>query len=322
VVRRIGFLLFLLAVCFGAIHAQEEATVDTDLFSGQLALEHIADQVALGARPTGSAEIIQAGNLILDHLNEVGWTTLEDWHTVDFGSILVPVRNIVASYGTGPTIIIGAHYDSRIFASNDADTSLLQARVIGANDAGSGVGVLLELARVISQNYTANNEIRLVFFDAEDNGGIDPWVQWSQASGIGTRGWLIGSSFYAASLDLEAENIQYMLLVDMVGDMEQRIPIEGYSSLYAPELVNELWTVAADLGYGENFVQEVRGSITDDHLPFIERGIPAVDIIDLDYPYWHTTEDTLDKISPESLERVGRVLQTYLEQTEAIESET
>jgi len=252
-------------------------------------------------------------------LRDLGWETSEDWHTVDFGPVLTPVRNLVASFGDGPTIIIGAHYDSRIYATRDPDTARLLQRVIGANDAGSGVGVLLELARVLIHYYLPNNEIRLVFFDAEDNGDIQPWAQWSQMSGVGTGGWLIGSSFYAAGLNLETEEIQEMILVDMVGDMDQRFPMEGYSSQLAPDLTHAIWAAAADLGYGDYFIPEVRSSITDDHLPFLQRGIPAVDIIDLDYPYWHTTGDTLDKISPDSLERVGRVLQAYLEQIGAVE---
>ncbi len=304
------------------VQAQDAAVdIGPEQFDGNLALEHIEAQVALGPRPTGSAELHQAGDLILGYLADLGWETVEDWHTVDFGPVLVPVRNVVASYGDGSTIIIGAHYDSRIYASRDPDTARIQERVIGANDAGSGVGVLLELARVLSQHYQANNEIRLVFFDAEDNGGIEPWSQWSQMSGIGTNGWLIGSSFYAAGLNLETETVEAMILVDMVGDMDQRFPMEGYSVQNASDLTDAIWSVAAGLGYGEYFIPEVGSSITDDHLPFLQRGIPAVDIIDLDYPQWHTTEDTLDKISPESLERVGRVLQAYLEHIGAVERE-
>lgn len=317
--HRAGLLPIFFVLCLGGAAYAQAPAIGPEQFDGDLALAHIADQVALGPRPTGSAEIHRAGDIILSRLRDLGWEASEDWHTVDFGPVLVPVRNLVASYGDGAAIIIGAHYDSRIYASRDPDTARLQQRVIGANDAGSGVGVLLELARVLSQHYQPNNEIRLLFFDAEDNGGIDPWVQWSQMSGVGTNGWLIGSSFYAAGLNLETENIQYMILVDMVGDMDQRFPMEGYSAQLAPDLTNAVWAVAADLGYGDHFIPEVRGSITDDHLPFLQRGIPAVDIIDLDYPYWHTTEDTLDKISSESLERVGRVLQAYLEQTGAIE---
>lgn len=321
-IQRIAIFVVCCVFGLGVIQAQDSAVeIGPEQFAGSLALEHIAAQVALGPRPTGSAEIHEAGDIILDYLRDLGWETSEDWHTVDFGPFLVPVRNLVASYGDGSTLIIGAHYDSRIYANRDPDTARLQERVIGANDAGSGVGVLLELARVLSQHYQPNNEIRLVFFDAEDNGGIEPWVQWSQMSGIGTNGWLIGSSYYAAGLNLETESIEAMILLDMVGDMDQQFPMEGYSAQYAPDLTDAIWSVAVDLGYSEHFIPEVRSSITDDHLPFIQRGIPAVDIIDLDYPQWHTTEDTLDKISPESLERVGRVLQTYLEQIGAIERE-
>src|SRR5690606_22828701 len=97
--------------------------------------------------------------------------------------------------------------------------------------------------------------------------------------------------------DLQTENIAYMLLVDMVGDMDQVMPIEGYSNQVAPEIASAIWATAAELGYAEHFPTEVRSPITDDHVPFIQRGIPAVDIIDLDYPYWHTSEDTLDKVS-------------------------
>jgi hypothetical protein len=321
--HRNEIVLLVLVLCLAPVYAREDTppVTGSEQFSGNSALEHVADQVALGPRPTGSAEIHRAGDIILDFLGDLGWQTSEDWHTVDFGPVLVPVRNLVASFGSGSTILIGAHYDSRIYASRDPDTARLQQRVIGANDSGSGVGVLLELARVISQHYQPNNEIRLVFFDAEDNGGIEPWVQWSQMSGVGTNGWLVGSSFYAAGLDLEAEEIEYMILIDMVGDTDQRFPMEGYSAQLAPDLTNAIWATAAELGYAEHFVHEARGSITDDHVPFLQRGIPAVDIIDLDYPHWHTTGDTLDKISPESLERVGRVLQAYLEQTGAIERE-
>lgn len=272
-------------------------------------------------------------------LSEAALQTLEDWQPIEVGSLLdaqlseqlagtngpdvdpdfdhviVPVRNIVASYGEGPVILIGAHYDSRLYADHDADESLHSAPMPGANDGGSGVGVLLELARVISEHYTPNNEIRLVFFDAEDNGRIEPFTD---VYGGFASGYLLGSALYAANVDPEVENIQYMLLVDLVGEVDQSFPQEGYSVQFAPDIVNEIWAVAADLGYGDYFPQEVRSPITDDHVPFLQQGIPAVDIIDLDYAYWHTTEDTLDKVSAESLERVGRVLQTYLERSGAL----
>lgn len=269
-------------------------------------------------------------------LSDAALQTLEDWQPIDVGAIfdaalsevitgldgpavdpnfdnvVFPVRNIVASYGEGPVILIGAHYDSRLYANNDPDPARRMDPVPGANDGGSGVGVLLELARVISEHYAPNYEIRLIFFDAEDNGRIEPFT--SLFGGFAS-GYLTGSTLHASALDPEAEEIELMLLVDMVGDMDQVFPKEGYSVQFAPDVVDEIWEIAAELGYGDHFPQDVRSPVIDDHVPFLQRGIPAVDIIDLDYPYWHTVDDTLDKVSPESLERVGRVLVAYLERT-------
>ncbi len=287
-----------------------------ELFSGELALGHVADQLAHGPRPTGSGQLLKAGDEIQSKLRALGWTVTQDLHTLDMGSTQVPVRNLVASLGQGPTVILGAHYDSRIWADQDLDSARQQENVPGANDGGSGTAVLLELARVISDHYLANNEIRLVFFDAEDNGNIQPWSQRPESL---LGGWIIGSSLYAGGLDLGSEEIQFMILVDMVGDMNQRFPQEAFSRSSAPDLVEEIWNSAAVLGFEDVFVSQSGPAILDDHRPFIDRGIPAVDIIDLDYPFWHTTQDTLDKVSADSLERVGLVLQTFLMQRGVIE---
>ena len=365
-IRRIAILLFSSIVLFGMVYAQNEIPLGPEQFDGQLALQHVANHVSVGPRPVGSPEIIVAGNIILNHLTQLGWATSEDWHILNFGrpellddasrvtldhwklmgfdamvesylagtlpdvpqnlrqidypEIIVPVRNLIAEFGSGSkTIILGAHYDSRILSDKDNDPNKRLLPMPGANDGGSGVGVLLELARVISQYYSVAKgyRIRLVFFDAEDNGRIAPWtrVGWAQDY---SSGYLIGSALYASSLDLTVENIEYMLLVDLVGDIDQRFPIERYSNDSAPQTVNAIWSIAAELGYSEQFPNEIGSAIIDDHLPFIRRGIPSVDIIDLVYPYWDTSEDTLDKISPESLERVGRVLQAFLERSGVI----
>jgi hypothetical protein len=252
--------------------------------------------------------------LFQDHVNAQGRDT-DSWRDVQIGNFIVPLRNIVASYGTGdPAIMLGAHYDSRIYSDKDPNPENIYLPMPGANDGGSGVGVLLELARVISQNYVPNQEIRLVFFDAEDNGRIPPWDNVLPA----TSGYIIGSARYASTLNLTADPIQAMILVDLVGEFDQQFPMEGYSVRYAPDLTMAIWQLANELGYGEQFPLEERGFITDDHVPFVNLGIPSVDIIDLDYEYWDTSEDTLDKIDPNALERVGRVLQSYLELSGAI----
>ena len=119
--------------------------------------------------------------------------------------------------------------------------------------------------------------------------------------------YIVGSTFMAENLNFTPEA---MVLVDMIGDADQQLFYEGNSD---PSLRGLLWQIAADLGYGDYFIPEQRHTMLDDHIPFVQLGIPAVDIIDFDYPYWHTVEDTADKVSPDSLERVGRTLEEWLE---------
>ena len=135
----------------------------------------------------------------------------------------------------------------------------------------------------------------LVFFDAEDNGRIAGWD------------WILGSRAFVEEL---VYHPKAAVIVDMIGDADQDIYIERNSD---PQLVKEIWGIAAELGYRQSFIPWPNHDMTDDHTPFIEAGIPAVDIIDFDYPYWHTTEDTVDKVSAESLEAVGRTLQEWIE---------
>jgi glutaminyl-peptide cyclotransferase len=276
-------------------------------FSGELAFEHVAAQDAFGPRWTGTDAWRQTGDYIGDRLQSFGWAVESQafiYRGKDSNGPERQVRNIIGRLGqTGeggdPYIIIGAHYDTRIYADKDPENPT--APVPGANDGGSGVGVLLELARVLGGRQ-ANIEIWLAFFDAEDNGRIDDWE------------WLVGSRYMAQNLETLPD---YMILVDMVGDSDNR-PFywEGYSD---HELSGRLWDMAADLGFGGYFVPEVYTSILDDHVPFIERGIPAVDIIGWPYAYHHRTTDTLDKVSAASLERVGLTLQAFLEETGAIQ---
>jgi Zn-dependent M28 family amino/carboxypeptidase len=200
-----------------------------------------------------------------------------------------------ANIGGGSIIILGAHYDTRRWA--DQDVNHCRDPVPGANDGASGVAVLLELARSIDLR-RVSHEVWLAFFDAEDNGGIEGWD------------WIVGSTYMAESLLVQPEA---MILVDMVGDMDQQIYFDGNSNRLLSE---KIWTIAANLGYGNHFIPQVRWHVVDDHTPFLQQGITAIDIIDFDYVYWHTTDDTADKVSPNSLERIGRTLQAFLETTE------
>lgn len=259
-------------------------------FSGDRAFTWVEAQVELGYRITGTESNRKAGDLIIEALEA------EDWHVREqtFTYMETPVRNILAWKGEGPAVMLGAHYDTR----RAADMEDPSQPVMGANDGASGVAVLLELAHTLDVDQVGKR-IYLAFFDAEDNGRLDGWD------------WIVGSSYMAERWGDEGEPpLEAMVLVDMIGDRDQQVYYERNSD---PRLSQEIWQVAAELGYEERIIPQARHTILDDHIPFLRRGIPAVDMIDFDYPYWHTTQDTLDKVAPESLEAIGRTLEVWLE---------
>jgi hypothetical protein len=257
-------------------------------FSGEQALQHAVAQMQFVPRHTGTEGWRQCGDYILSQLSAQGWETEEQ----PFTYMETNCRNLIGKRGSGPLLIIGAHYDSRRRADHDPDPAKRTQPVPAANDGASGVAVLLELARILNPD-TLGRTIWLVAFDAEDNGGLDGWD------------WIIGSRHFVSVLN---QTPQGMVLVDMIGDADQQIYYE-YNSHAA--MSQNIWQTASDLGY-TSLIPEYRHSMIDDHIPFVEEGIPAVDLIDFDYPHWHTTHDTMDKISAESLEVVGRTLEEWL----------
>ncbi|KAA3647773.1 MAG: hypothetical protein DWQ07_01970 [Chloroflexi bacterium] len=260
-------------------------------FDGARALGDVAHQVSLGPRPTGSEAHAQMIDWMVTTLTEIEGWEVEVQRAEYMG---VEVANVVAKRGSGePWIILGAHYDTRLFADSDPDSANHMEPVLGANDGGSGVAVLMELARVLPRDL--DKEIWLVFFDAEDNGRIEGWE------------WIMGSSAFVEGLEAHPD---MAVIVDMIGDADLNVYYELNSDT---ELREEIWAVAGELGYEDRIIPEGKHSILDDHLPFIWAGIPAVDMIDFDYPYWHTVEDTLDKVSAESLQVIGDTLMAWLE---------
>jgi len=259
------------------------------VFEGNRAFRHVEEQVALGPRNSGSQGNRRLGDQVLSHLAATGWQT----STQEFIYRGVPVRNLVGIKGNGPNVVmLGAHYDTRRLA--DRDPQHPDQPVPGANDGASGVAVLMELARALEFD-TVGSQVWLVFFDAEDNGELDGWD------------WIVGSRHFASTLTVTPAAV---VIVDMVGDQQQELYLERNSD---PELMQEIWDVARRLGYGGQFHSDYKWSMIDDHTPFRERGLRAIDIIDFDYPYWHTLQDTPDKVSPLSLERVGKTLEVWLE---------
>ncbi len=289
-----GLLAWLGTLAVPYVQPYVEAWVEARLtrqFDGERAYRHVAAQVALGPRPTGSEANRQTAAYIAEHLAGLGWQV----EYQDFVYRGTSGRNIIARAGQGPVVILAAHYDTRRQADRDPDPAQRGQPVLGANDGASGVAVLLELARVL-RPARLPYEVWLVFFDAEDNGGLDGWE------------FIVGSTYMANTLRIRPAMV---IVVDMIGDADQQIYQERTSTR---ALVDRIWAVAAELGYADFFIPTEKYSIIDDHTPFLRLGIPAADLIDFDYPYWHTTQDTLDKVSPASLERVGRVLQAFLQQ--------
>jgi glutaminyl-peptide cyclotransferase len=276
-------LLFLIAACRGNLPQQP------NVFDGEQALSFAEKQISFGYRIPGTDAHKKTGDWIITELSHDGWEAQEQF----FQYSQFTGRNIIAKRGTmgGKWILLGAHYDTRPQA--DRDANFPHQPISGANDGASGVAILLELARVI-QPEKSDLLLWLVFFDLEDSGGIDD------------MDWIAGSTYFAGAL---VDKPDAVVIVDMVGDANLQLYYELNSN---PELSAEIWQVAREHGFG-SFIEDTKYSLTDDHVPFMQLGIPAVDIIDFDYPYWHTIADTIDKVSAQSLEQVGLTLQFWLE---------
>jgi glutaminyl-peptide cyclotransferase len=286
-------LALLLVGCMFAISACSSTFVGSEspVFNAERAFQDLEYQVHLGPRIAGSSAHQQVRNWLLAANEDAGWVVEEQSINYQGQDIhnLIAKRDIGSDY---PWIIVGAHYDSRIIADKDPLPENRTKPVPGANDGASGVAILNELARVLPEDFQAS--IWLVYFDAEDNGSM-PGGE-----------WILGSRAFVENLQGKPDAV---VIVDMVGDQDLNIFIEKNS---IEELATEIWGVAESLGYENKFIDQPKHRLIDDHLPFIQAGIAAVDIIDFDYPYWHTISDTVDKVSAESLGIVGEVVLEWL----------
>jgi len=273
-------------------------------FSGDRAMELLIAQCDLGPRIPGSSGNRQLRDMILDLARKQGFKA----HTLCFQATdpmfgeSVEVCNIVVSAGPegGQRLWLGAHYDTRPVSDLDADPELRSTPLVGANDGASGVAVLLHLVEILGTNPPPQG-VDFLFFDGEDSG----------LSG-NSDGFCLGSRHLAASCrdfgnPLSQGTPRGLIVLDMVGQKNLQIPMEAYSVVNAPEWTEAVFDRAVELGLAA-FVPQRGLAIYDDHVPFLEQGIPAVDLIDFDFPQWHTTGDTPDICSGASLEQVGRLM--------------
>jgi glutaminyl-peptide cyclotransferase len=291
-------LLTAAAVCAGlaaaAAQAQQPArnaapaAVDVT-FDGGRAYEHLRQMVNLGPRPAGSPAIERTRAYITGQLKTLGIPTVPQAFDAQTPIGRIHMVNLIATIpGTRKErIVLAGHYDTKMFR---------EFRFVGANDGGSSAAVLLEMARVLKERRNAFT-VELLFLDGEE-ATLRNW---------GGTDHTYGSQYYVDSGKKAGTlaGVKALVLVDMVGDRSLRIMRETAST---PWLTDIIWTAAKRGGYGSTFVDEST-RIEDDHIPFLEAGVQAVDIIDLDYPPWHTADDTLDQTSARSLEIVGKVVQ-------------
>jgi len=267
-------------------------------FDADNAFLYLEKQCAFGPRIPGSAAHQQCRDYLVSTLQLYADQVTTQPFMFTFGKPAksVTATNIIAAFQPQKRdrILLCAHWDTRPWADMDKDPKNHNQPVIGANDGASGVAVLLEIAKIL-HSQKPEIGIDIVLFDAEDAGEYNVDESWAQGSAAFVRQ-------YRGKL-----TPRYGILLDMIGDADLNVYKEGFSNEYAKPIVDLVWQQAAALGIRE-FIPEVRHIVTDDHLAFLKAGIPCIDIIDFDYPWWHTIHDTPDKCSPASLGKIGAVL--------------
>jgi peptidase M28-like protein len=299
--------------------AEKEDKTKTTAFDGERAFRHVKAQVESGARPPSSPAIEKTREYIGRELKGYGLKTTLDAFSENTPRGKVNFKNVVAELPgeSSNVIIIASHYDTKRFK---------EFTFVGANDGGSSTGALLEIARVMAAESQPGNQDAgrkrkytywFVFFDGEEAF----CREWSEC--LNGNDHTYGSRYMVERLQKEKQlsRLKAMILLDMIGDRDLTIPEEEGSSQW---LVEAIWGTARQIGHAKEFPDRPFSIGDDDHMPFLRAGVPAVDIIDFEYgsshgenDYWHTKEDTLDKISPRSLKIVGDVILLSLPKIEA-----
>jgi glutaminyl-peptide cyclotransferase len=290
-------LFLTLVVVVGTASASAEQK-PWDQFSGEKALAHVQALVDLGPRIPGSAALEKSRLYIEKQLRDAGWDMARQSFTEEtprgkmtFVNLIARFRGKKAKPTNAPTFLVCSHYDTKIFDD---------IRFVGANDGGSSTGLLLELGRVLAARPDLAAKIQLVFFDGEE--AIEEFTD---------RDGIYGSRYFASDLTKtkSAQQFRGGILLDMVGDRSLGItlPLDSPAGMAL-----NVFAAADALQCRDQFTYFEHGGITDDHTPLNAAGIPTIDLIDFDFASWHTAEDTIDKISADSLRTVGRVVVYYL----------
>lgn len=298
-------LALLLLACGGGEAAQSNAQVTDSTpreFDGSRAMAYVRTQMAFGPRVPGTAAHRNAGDWLVTELRTRADTVIvQTWTHQTADGKRLPMRNVLARFNPSATerVLYLAHWDSRPTAEKAADPAARSGPTPGANDGASGVAVLLGIADALKAQ-PASIGVDLLFVDGEDWGDFDS-----------NTDVLIGSRYFVEHLPGNFAP-RFGVLFDMVGKPDARFLYEPHSMRAAPDVIQLVWSTAQRLGHGAYFPTRETFAITDDHLPFIEKGFKVIDVIDIDYDYHHTPEDTEDKVSERTLQVVGDVAMAVL----------
>ena len=281
-------------------------------FTADTAYNYVAKQLEFGPRVPGSEAHKQSAEWFIDFFNKKADTVyVQDFRTRLYNGNGIDGKNIIAVFNpeAKKRILLAAHWDSRPFADHDPDEKNWNTPIDGANDGASGVGVLMEIARLMKETPT-NVGVDIILFDLEDYGA--PYY----LNLMTNDDWALGSQYWSKNPHIYNYRAYFGILLDMVGAPNAKFPKEYYSQQFAPALSNDVWRIAREIGYSDYFTNELGHPINDDHIYVnVHARIPMIDIIHLEnnsessfYPYWHTVKDNIEQIDPKTLGMVGDVV--------------
>ena len=281
-------------------------------FNADSAYNYVAKQLEFGPRVPGSEAHKQCAEWFIGFFNDKADTVyVQDFRTRLYNGNGIDGKNIIAAFNpeAKKRILLAAHWDSRPFADHDPDEKNWNTPIDGANDGASGVGVLMEIARLMKETPT-NVGVDIILFDLEDYGA--PYY----LNLMTNDDWALGSQYWSKNPHIYNYRAYFGILLDMVGAPNAKFPKEYYSQQFAPALSNDVWRIAREIGYADYFTNELGHPINDDHIYVnVHARIPMIDIIHLEnnsessfYPYWHTVKDNIEQIDPKTLGMVGDVV--------------
>lgn len=318
--RKLLIFLSIFMLIFSSCGAKKAESSDTDhisgneqqwpVFNADSAFSYVEEQVAFGPRVPNTAAHQAAGLWLADELRRHGAeVAVQKAALKAFDGTILQASNIIGSFNpeAPDRLLLLAHWDCRPWADEEPDEKNHKTPVDGANDGASGVGVLLELARILGENPQSKG-IDILFVDAEDWGTHDD-----------DSSWALGAAYFVDHPFKPGYRPSEAILLDMVGGRNAVFRREYFSQQAAPGLNDKIWNAAARIGRSDRFINEIGGGVTDDHLRFIEAGIPAIDIIEFQpnsptgfNPTWHTLSDNLQNIDKNTLHSVGATLVEYI----------